>query len=268
MKTFLLLLPMVLSTAFAAPQSTIISSKDLEKIEAEVQNKLQSSLVDDKKKFFVNLLAGRELYQYRFYDKSKKYYQDAIDLKVKENKAEAYINLMAIASNNKDEAGLKAEFEAAKKYFADNSKYKTPEIGYYLNAVEKRLSGKGEVPGFYGYFAEESNLIESIKNKEFEKGLSALNPEALKNSQNSFNIIAYDTLNVAVNKKNVKDLYCAPEYKKYPNAYTYSIIICGLLSDYLKQGKFDQKKLARAQTYFKEENQEKKYLLEAVEGIK
>nr|BDT27981.1 hypothetical protein BHI3_14470 [Bacteriovorax sp. HI3] len=268
MKTFLLLLPMVLSTAFAAPQSKVISTKDLEKIETEVQSKLQSSLVDDKKKFFVNLLAGRELYQYRFYDKSKKYYQDAIKLNVKENKAEAYINLMAIALNSKDQAELKAGYEAAKKYFADNSKYKTQDIEYYLSAIEKRLSGKGEVPGFYGYFAEESNLIELIKNKEFEKGLSVINPDALKQSQDSFNIIAYDTLNVAVNKKNVKELYCAPEYKKYPNAYTYSIILCGLLSDYLKQGKFDAKKLARAQTYFKEENQEKKYLLEAVEGIK
>ncbi|AUN97891.1 hypothetical protein DOM21_11825 [Bacteriovorax stolpii] len=268
MKTFLLLLPMVLSTAFAAPQSKVISTKDLEKIETEVQSKLQSSLVDDKKKFFVNLLAGRELYQYRFYDKSKKYYQDAIKLNVKENKAEAYINLMAIALNDKDQAELKAGYEAAKKYFADNSKYKTQDIEYYLSAIEKSLSGKGEVPGFYGYFAEESNLIELIKNKEFEKGLSAINPDAIKQSQDSFNIIAYDTLNVAVNKKNVKELYCAPEYKKYPNAYTYSIILCGLLSDYLKQGKFDQKKLARAQTYFKEENQEKKYLLEAVEGIK
>lgn len=268
MKTFLFLLPMVLTTAFAAPQSKVISSKDLEKIETEVQSKLQSSLIDDKKKFFVNLLAGRELYQYRFYDKSKKYYQDAIKLNVKENKAEAYINLIAIALNGKDQAELKSGYEAAQKYFADNSKYKTQDIEYYLSAIEKRLSGKGEVPGFYGYFAEESNLIELIKNKEFEKGLSVINPDALKQSQDSFNIIAYDTLNVAVNKKNVKELYCAPEYKKYPNAYTYSIILCGLLSDYLKQGKFDEKKLARAQTYFKEENQEKKYLLEAVEGIK
>lgn len=268
MKYFPTLLLVLSISSFAQEASKIVSSKDLETIEKEVQEKLQSKLVNDSKKFFINLLAGRELYQYRFYDKAQSYYEEAIKLNVRENKTEAYINLIAIATIKDDKTLLKERYEAAKKYFDDKGNYKTKEVEYYLSAVEKSLSGKGKVPGFYGYFSQESNLIDLVKNKEYEKGLGLLNPEALKNSHNSFNAIVYDTLNVNVNKKNVKELHCAPEYKKYPNAYTYSTLLCGLLSDYLAHGKFDEKRLKKAQTYFAQENTEKKYLLEAVEGIR
>lgn len=267
--TIHLLFLFIFSTnAFAQDSSKIISSKDLEQIETEVQDKLQSKLINDSKKFYINLLAGRELYQYRFYDKAKKYYEEAIKLNVDENKSEAYINLMAISAINENKDELKDNYEAAQKYFNQKSGFKTKDIQYYLSAVEKSLTGKGVVLGFYSHFSQESNLIELIKNKEYEKGLSLLNPEAFKESKNSFNTIVYDILNVNVNKKKVKALYCAPEYKKFPTAYTYSTLLCGLLSDYLTHGKIDEKKYKRAQKYFAEENQEKKYLLEALEGIR
>ncbi len=268
MKHFTIFLILFSSSVLALEDSKIISAKDLEKIETEVQSKLQSSLVDDSKKFYINLLAGRELYQYRFYDKAKTYYQNAINLNVKENKSEAYINLMAIAAIKENKNELKGHYEAAKKYFDEHHEFKTKAVEYYLSTVEKNITGKGEVSGFYGYFSEESNLTELVKNKEYEKALGRLNPKALKDGQNSFNAIVYDTLNVNVNKKNVKELYCMPEYKKFPNAYTYSTLLCGLLNDYLANGKFDQKRFKRAQTYFTEDNQEKKYLFEAVEGIR
>lgn len=210
MKTLILLLPVLISVASAAPTSTIISQKDLETIEAEVQSKLNSSLVDDSKKFLINILAGRELYQYRFYDKSKQYYQNAINLNVKDNKAEAYINLMAIASFSGNKEELKNQYDASLKYFNSNRSYKTKEIEYYLSSVETSLTGKGKVSGFYGFYSNESALIDAVKNKEFEKGLSMINPEGLKGSQDNLNIVTYDALNVAVNKKKVKkSLLCS-----------------------------------------------------------
>lgn len=249
-------------------QSQIISPKELEMIETEVTQKLKFNQLDDSKKFLINILAGRELYQYRFYDKAKIYYQSALQLDVPDNKSEAYINLMAISIVEGNKAKLKDIYEQAKKYYSQNASYKGKEITYYLKTIESYLTGKGIIDGYYGQFAEETNVINLIKNKEYLKALANLNPKGIKKSKNNFNIIVYDALNVAVNKKKVKELNCLEDLIKYPKAYTYSTLLCGLLSDYLSAGSFDEKRLKRARTYFAEENQDKKYLFDMVEELR
>ena len=249
-------------------QSQLISPKELEMIEIEVTQKLKSNQLDHSKKFLIYMLAGRELYQYRFYDKAKKYYQSALQLDVPDNKSESYINLMAISLVEGNNEELKKTYEEAKKYYSQNASYKGKDITYYLKTIESYLTGKGTVEGYYGQFTEETNLINLIKNKEYLKALVSLNPKSLKKSQNNFNIIVYDALNVSVNKKKVKELYCSDDLKKYPKAYTYSTLICGLLTDYISKSFFDEKRLKRARTYFTEENQDKKYLLDMVEELR
>ena len=90
-------------------QSQLISPKELEMIEIEVTQKLKSNQLDHSKKFLIYMLAGRELYQYRFYDKAKKYYQSALQLDVPDNKSESYINLMAISLVEGNNEELKNE---------------------------------------------------------------------------------------------------------------------------------------------------------------
>lgn len=252
-------------------QSTVVTTKEVQAIEAQVDKELQSSKLDNKKKLIATSLAGREFYQYRFYDKSKKYYQAAIAIDTKENKSEAYINLVAIAFINKDKKEIQKAYDEAQKYFGQNKRFKSQEIGYYLTSIEGYLAGKNKtnIKGFYGRFVEDANLVDLIKNKKYSEALSVLNPEALDpNGMNSLDFISYDALNVNVNKKNVKSLYCTEEFKKYPEAYTYSILICGLLNDYLTNDKFDEHRLKRAEKYFAEMDSEKAYLLEVVKEIK
>lgn len=269
MKSLLLSFMLVISSTQVFAQSKIISVKEIEAMEAEADKQLQSKNLDNKKKLLAYLLAGREFYQYRYYDKSKKYYQNALKVETTENKSEAYLNLMAIALLEKDNSSLKETFTAAEAYFKKNPSMYTKEIKYYMESISSYLSGKKnpDIKGFYAHFLDEENLISLVKNKEYQKALSVLNPQAFENSDNSSQAIIYDALNVSVHKKNVKKLYCEKEFKQYPNAYTYTVLICGLLNDYLTNSKFDEKRLARAERYFAEEK-DRMYLLEMVKEIK
>lgn len=252
-------------------QSKLITPEQLKVIEEQVDNELQSSKLDNKKKLIANLLAGREFYQYRFFDKSKKYYQAAIDLNTDENKTEAYINLMAISIVEKDKTQLRAFYNQAVEYFKAHSNFHSEDIKYYLNSIDGYLTGKNTetVKGFYGQFNQESNLVELVKSKKYSEAMAMINPVSLKGNDNlNLEVIIYDSLNVVLNKKSVKKLNCTDEYKKYPNAYTYSTLICGLLNDYVVQSKFNPKRLKRAENYFSKDNIDKAYLLEVVKEIK
>ena len=266
---FFLIIPKQL---LAETESRIISHKDLKMIEDRVQSELKGKNLDDKKKFFLNLLAGRELYQYRFFDKAEIYYRNALNMKVEENKSEAFINLMAIGISKNDKEKVKSVYKEAKDYFIKNPSFKSSDIAYYLTAIENYLpTNPGTIPvlvkGFYGRFANEENLINLVKSKDYQKAMSLLNPEAIKTSTSDFNITLYDSLHVYLNKNNVKQLFCDKQYRHYPKSFATSTIICSLLNDYLHDGKFSEQHLKRANLYFSE-NPENNYIFELVKEIK
>lgn len=266
----LVLLSVFLATNVLS-QSKVLSDKEVETIEEQVDKLLQSPQINNDKKLTAYTLAGREFYQYRFYDKAKKYYQAAIKVNTTASKTEAYINLVAIALVTKNKKELQNRFDETQNYFNKNKKLKTNEVSYYLDSIEDYLSGKNKnnIKGFYGRFVEDANLAELIKSKKYSDALSVLNPEGLDpKGMNSLEFISYDVLNVYVNKKNVKNLYCSNEFRKYPNAYTYSVLLCGLLNDYLTKSVFDESRMKRALNYFSEVDREKSYLLDVVKEIK
>lgn len=259
------------TTIAGEPESKILSKKELQKIENRVQQELKNKNLSEDKKFYLNLLAARELYQYRFYDKASRYYQNALEMKVTENKSEAYINLIAIAIDKNDKDKVSALYQDSKNYFEKNPQFKTTDIEYYLKTLENYLPSKNnkappEVTGFYGRFAHEENLINLIKSHDYQKAFGLLNPQGIAQSTNDFNITVYDSLNVLVNRKDVKTLYCNKQYKQYPDSFAMSTIICSLLNDYLDKGKFEEKHLKLADLYFKE-NGEKKYIFDMVNEL-
>lgn len=266
---FGILITIASQSIFAQDDSKIISPKELALIESRIQSELSSKKLSNDKKFLLNTVAGRELYQFRFYLRAQKYYEDALNIKSNENKTEPLVNLIAIAINLNDKALAETQYKKALDYFDKNKKYKTSEVDYYLKSIAAYLNNKEikKVEGFYGAFAREENLINLIKNKEYLKAFSALNPEGVKKSTNNFNIIVYDSLNTLINKNKVEELYCTKDYQLYPKAYTYSVILCGLLNDYKSTSQFSAEKMKRAESYFSTDNTEKMYLLEMVKEI-
>jgi len=264
----------IYTPCFAQNNSKILTPQELKIIETKILGELKKSkLLDNKKKFFITLKAAREFYQYRYYEKAKVYYQQAINIDSDENKSEAYINLITIDILSKDKSKVKLSIEKAQKYYEQNPNFKTSEIAYFLKSIENYLPGKNEVSkeivnGFYGQFAHDENLINLLKEKKYDSAFSLINPSNLKNSTNDFHIVVYDLLNVYINHKNVKELFCNKQYNEYPNSYAYSTLLCSLLNDYLQTGKFNLKRAKLADQYFNLENVEKKYLYDIAKEIK
>ena len=260
--------------SYAQNDSKLFTDKELKTLEDTLNKKLADTKLTKKQKFYVYLRVARELYQYRYIDKSKKYYQEAIKIDVDENKSEAYINIITIDILKKDKALAKEDYDQAKAYYNAHSKFKSKDVEYYFKSLEMYLPSKSEnaqkelVPGFFGTFASEENLINLLKEKDYDQAFSLISPKNLDESTNDFNIIVYDLLNVFHNKKNVKKLFCDKQFKQYPNSFAYSTILCGLLNDYLKNNEFSSDRIKMAEIYFKQENTDKKYLYEIAIEIK
>jgi uncharacterized protein YlxP (DUF503 family) len=272
MKIKLITLFFVLTTSaglvFAKNESKIVSPKEMKQIEEKLEEALKTKNLDKKKKSSLYLLAARELFQYRFYDKAEKYLLSAIQMDSEDNKSEAYINLIAIAIIQKDKSKVQAMLDQAKIYFTKNNQYKNKEINYYLESIENYLLPNKEVSGLYGAFVQEEKLINLIEQKDYQKAFSLFNAKEIMNTTDDFNIVIYDTLNVLLHKKAVQTLFCYKQYQKYPKAYVYNIILCGLLNDYLQQGKLDPKHLKRAESYFQKDDKRKMYLLKMLKDLK
>lgn len=275
MKTISILLLLVfLAENCFSEDSKLLTSAELKKLEDKTQQELKSTTNDEQKKYAIATKVARELYLYRFFEKSKFYYQKAIEYKFDTNKSEAYINNMACSIALKNKKQLEIDYQIAKEYFDKNGQYKTPAIEYYLKSIAAIIPNKNEksieyVSGFYGQFVEEEVLINLIKQKEYQKAFELLSPTGLKDSTDDFHITIYDSLNVYLNHKSVKTLYCDKQYKEYPQSFALSTLSCGLLNDYLKNGTFSSDKLKRASEYFSmSDNKEKKFIFDLLREIK
>lgn len=268
-KLFFFAISLFFNVAQASEISAVAAPQEIEMVEKALQNELASKEYTNDKKFFIILGAAREFYIYRSYDKARQYYEQAIAQDTKENKSEAYINLLAIEFNARNKDAVQTEYARARSYFNENSKYFTEDIKSYFSLVDNYLNDDQQtnITGFYGHFSREENLISLLKKKDFERALASLNPEAIKDSKNDFAKIAYDLLVVHKNKRNIKELQCEAKFKQYPHAYTYHILLCDLLIQYLEDGQFRKDSLERTEIYFKDTDKDRAYLFEILKEI-
>jgi hypothetical protein len=250
------------SFAFA---KQILSNKTIKQIESAVQKQMKDKNLTDEKKYYFYLLAGREFLSYNYLDYSQKYYDMALALKFKANHSEVYLKLLAIAVLKKK--NIQKAFDTAKSYFNDHPTDLTGEMKDYLNFIEySYLSKKTKelkdnvYKGFYGQYAGWQDVEDKIKSKSFVEALASLNPDGLQKADIGSKV-TYDLLNVVVNHERASNLLCDETYQKYPNAYSYSMMICGSLKKYLKEKKLSKNDLKALEDYFKENHQEKNYLL-------
>jgi hypothetical protein len=251
---------------------TIVNSKKINEIKTNFEQALKETKQSEERKFYLYLLAGRELFNYRFYQDSALYFNKAIDQKLALNKTEAYLKLIAIAFIQKDSKDMTKNVQMAEEYFKKNPSYLSAEIKEYLNFINTSVLKKNPkektavIKGFYGHYAQLSDIQDDIKNHEYPKALSAFNEQAIENASIDLKI-TYDLLNVLVNKKNVGKLLCSPSLTKYPGSYSYGIMLCEVLSKFLRDGKVENKDFDKLNDYFKTTHTEKKYLLHAASEL-
>ena len=109
-------------------------------------------------------------------------------------------------------------------------------------------------------------IINKIERGQFREALLDFNPQGLTDVDLPYKVV-YDLLNVLVNKRKVKKIFCRDSYNKYPHSYSYTIKICGILIIFVSTGKIDQKKMHDLEQYFKDTQRDEKYLLTAIKEL-
>jgi len=247
--------------------------KNMEMIEHEFENQINKKEVTDDRKYYLYLLAGRELLNYRYLDYSEKYYKKALALNLPLNHSEVYINLILISLKKNDRDKVKDRIIIANEYFKKNKKFLSSELEEYLSFLESRYFSKSKNSAldrvdkrFSGHHIMLEEIIKKIKNKEYLDAYSDFNRNGLKGADIGLKI-TYDILNVLVHKKKVKHLLCTPLFERFPNSYSYSMKICKILMMYMSTNKISQELISDLEKYFQEGHKDKIYLLSAVKDI-
>lgn len=240
--------------------------KEVAELEKYVLDELNKKNVSQETIFFHYLLAGRETYTLGLDQYSKKYFAKALEMKVQEDKTEAYVNLIAIAHREKKEADKKKYIADFELFLKANSRFATPVMTNYLEFLKTGKPGT-MFQHYFGFYSSMNSLEDSIKKKNYLQAYMSINPKGLEGAEIGLKT-TYDLLNVLVNKKKAKKLLCMDTYKKFPKAFSYSVKICAILEQYLAEGKVQPTRIDDLKKYFEKNHQDRAYLVSAVEDLK
>lgn len=260
-----LILSLILSSFFLPAWATPLQV-EVEKLEKEMVDELNKKNVGPETIFYHYLLAGRETLTLGADEYSKKYFTKALEMNVTANKTEAYVDLIALAHRNKNEAEKKKLIQDFSIYFEKNPQHLNPQMKSYLEYLKSGRPDASLEP-YFGYYTSMIDLENLIKKKSYLEAYLMMNPKGLKGADIGLKT-TYDLLNVLVNKKKTKKFLCMDTYKKFPNAFSYSVKICGAIEQYMKEGKVASTRIDDLKKYFEKNHQDKSFLLSALEDLK
>lgn len=264
MKFFLLLILLVFQNTFANEDSKKLA--EVEKIFIEEIKKQNSS---DKDKFLLYNLAGRELYNYKFYEKSKEYFEKAIELDVPSDKTEAHINLIAI-DYARSKTVSKKSYDRAVDYFTKSKKINDEGIKEYLSFINMsffKKSGVKNYKGFYGEFTKQSSIKNLIQHEKYKEALSLMNPQSVKDRDLATKL-RYDFLRSAVLGSKKLELTCKEKVDAYPHSIAWSIEACKALVKYQSGEKLTRKDIQNVEKSAKEQESSSLYLIKKFGDLK
>ena len=241
--------------------------KNIDDIQNYFEQQIKAQDLTAKRRYHLYLLAGRELFNYGEYSFAKKYYQKALETNFDANHSEAYINLSALSIVSKQKPDTINHYaRMVIDYFRANPQHKTPEINGYLDFLKitfLKQPHKGTeekvLLGPYAPQALNQKIVDLIKQKKFAIAFKIFPVDNLKEGSLPQKV-TYDALHVMVKKQSVKSLFCLEDYNRYPNAFSYSIILCKGLKHYLKEGKVKPSHLQELKSYFSKNAQDRDFL--------
>ncbi len=264
MKLFLLLILLVFQNTFAFESNKNVAA--VEKIFLEEIKKKNSS---DEDKFLLYNLAGRELYNYKFYDKSLEYYEKALKLNVTSDKTEAYINLLAIEYASSKSISKKT-YNRALDYFTKTKKIEDVGIKKYMNFINTSFFSEGgtkDYQGFYGEFTKQSSIKRLIADKKYKEALSLINSKSVEDRDLSTKL-QYDFLRSAVMGSQKLDLACKSKVDAYPNSIAWSIEACKALIKYQGGKKLSKNDILNVEKAVKDQESSRLYLVKILGDLK
>jgi len=241
----------------------------MEEIEKFFLDEMKVSKPSKVSKFFFYNLAAREFYTYKFYKKSLEYYELAIAMDVKEDKTEAFINLMAI-EHARDRKITQATFDRVMKHFKSSGKIKDGGIAHYMEFISNSFFSEKpteEFQGFYGQFSKDKSIKKYITNKEYKKALSLINSQSI-DSSDIVNRVQYDLLRSLVLGKSKIKLSCKDTLDKYPHSFSWSMGVCRTLVKYQKGRTPSSRDVSKIKSSLEKQSESRLYFVKALEDLK
>ncbi len=254
-----------------------LSDIKLKEIEEKIITKLDKKKLGEEREFYLNLLMARELYTYEKYSFAKKYFQKVRSSKFSADKTEALIGLAQISFQENNKTELKKDLLNLEAFYKKNPKFSSGRnqdlIKYYkFIGLKEKKHGRSEFKNLKNEILEFNITEEKRRNfiieKKYKEAFKLIDNPGI-NTLNVGYKIEHDLLNVLVNKKMIKaeKLHCFEKMKKYPKDWSYSILICTSLTEYLKKGRVSSKSLHNLERYFKKRATNRKHLLSALKGL-
>ena len=141
------------------------------------------------------------------------------------------------------------------------------EAGNPTHPLSDKESAWMEKSGF-GLLAQTENLHQLMIKRQYALALSKLDPVKVKDSETLDNLALFDLLSLLVKGREVTELGCLPIYEKYKESYAYSVLTCGILKEFKKSGRLDEKEMARLESFFQNHDQQMKFLLAVISDLK
>lgn len=272
---FCFLIIVLMSSALFAEE--FLSDKKLKEFEEKILSKMDLKKIGAEREFYLNQLMGRELFTYEKFNFAKKYFRKVKASKFIGNKTEALMGLAQISYQEYNKDQLKADLVALESFYKSSPQYSTDQnqelIKYYqfvgLNKKElgktKFKNLKNKILEFNVSEKKRKNLIEA---NEFKDAFRLIDKPGIESLNVGYKI-EHDLLNVLVHKQGVKadKLHCYSKMKKYPNDWSYPILICTSLTEYLKKGQVSKKNFKKLERYFSKRATNRKHLLTALRGL-
>ena len=259
-----------LGTSQSAAASPFGNEADLKRIEKEYEALIKKEKPDAAHLFHLHLIAARELNAHGFKAKAREYYLKSMAVKTTEDKSEPAIELFHLSIQDFLKTGkpeqARKDLATALEVVTDSEKK-----DYLRNLASGILDGKVENnplrKGMAGQAMLEAKLLSFVEKKRYAEAFSMLDRESTSKSDIQSKI-TYDVLAVSVIGKKAAPLLCEETFKKYPKSYSYSMISCDMLLDYLATGSKNAAKLEKLREFFRTEKSSQKYLLSVLEDLK
>ena len=118
------------------------------------------------------------------------------------------------------------------------------------------------------YNCAKTDFQHLVKDRQYKKAFAMLNPKGLADATYDEQI-AYDILNVLVNKEKVnkEDLFIYETYKTYPNSRAWTILSAKILIIYLDTGKLNKETIDIFEKYVPKHSKHNYFWLKALKDL-
>jgi hypothetical protein len=256
-----------LNSSWALPQS---ANEELitEELEQRLLREFKAANPSGDQQILIYSMVGQELLFYSQDEKAKSYLEKAIDAQGTEDKTQAYLDLIMLETKYRRQETALQHITELESYWKEHPKTRVKELAEIVQDLRRLNSGE-DLEGLTTFLASvgiSQRFTQLMKAGHYAQALSLVNNEQVGDSTIVIKT-KVDLLRSLTRGRAQSELLCADTFAQYPNAYSYSMMICSILHDYQKEGTLNLETFKRLEEYFKHDHKHESYLLQMVKKL-